>query len=148
AGGLACKLAHVPPGQVQLFAAARFRVWSGGCPRRLAVNDQVHARLVGKPAAADQKRDVFPVDLELRRGKRAGGLVASKKAINESFAKEPANRHLSGKRAAGRAGAEGCAGCFPSAVGITFKIGEDNVGIVGVRWSWPVSDGDKGQQDC
>ena len=93
-----------------------------------ALDQQIDAGLAGETAAADQKRDVIVVDLEL--GEMSVPRLSSppRKSIDSLLALEPADVHLIGQRAGRRAGAgRRGAGRFPVAVIGSLEIGKHQV---------------------
>ena len=73
------------------LAAAGLGVGTGGGADDFAVDQQVHAGLALPAATADEEADELPLDLELRRRERAGGLVAAVETVDQAVAEVAAH---------------------------------------------------------
>ena len=99
---------------------------AGGGVFHLAVDEQVDARRAGLVAAADEEVQVGQLDGELRRSKRAGGIIPTDVAVHQSTSKEARHRLLLRQRAARWAVSEGIARGRPITPGVTLELGEDD----------------------
>ena len=78
-------------------------------------------------AAADQERDVLPLDPEPGRGQRAGGAVAVEEGVDESLPPETADVLLPGEGPSRGPRAEAVPLRPPVAIGIALEVGDQDV---------------------
>ena len=130
-GGFIQQIADVPGVGVKAFGASRFAVRTGCRAGDVSVDEQVDARLLGMPSAADEEIDVLPLDHEFGRGQRAGGRVSTVVAVHQPLAFKSAHDHLVGQRTLGGPGPEGLAGRLPVAVIVSLEVGDKDVGLLG-----------------
>ena len=100
--GLPREFLEIPACRFERFGAAGLRVRACRGAHRLAVDDELHARLPFPAAAADEECQVAAADLELRRRERAGGVIATDETVHQALSRKALHLHLLRKRAARR----------------------------------------------
>ena len=126
------QIADIPRRRLQILAAAGLRVRARDRAHSHAVHEQVHAGLARVAAAADEKIDERPLDLEFRRREPPDCVVAAVERVHQTLAEKPLDLHLPRQRSVRGNAAKRCALGLPRAVVRAFKIREQDV-VGGVR---------------